>query len=689
MTPLNSRTCPVRGIVWAGFMLLVLSLIVSIPASSGETAGNRDEPSPSSTTTLSPSDTVEITQTASLSPTFPPSSTPGPTLSPAATNPPSSSPAITAETQVEPSSTSQPTTSPSISLTPSPTNVPVVPTDAATFQPGSILISEVAWAGTLASAHDEWVELYNPGEESIDLGGWILTDNADIHVRLGMIVAPYSFVLLERTDDSTVASIPADQIYSGSLRNSGDPLFLLDPAGIIIDSANTAGGAWPAGDNSTKATMERRGGNDQPGNWATFLGHNGRGLDSAGNLIRGTARGVNSLHLPPPSSPTPIGSQPIPSPTLTPTITTTASLPSTPGSVLINEVAWAGTMASSSDEWLELHNTGEMAVSLEGWLLIDDGDLEIVLVGTIPPHGYYLLERSEDGTIANISADLIYNGSLSNAGEFLRLCAPTGSLIDSANIQGCGWPAGDHRDHATMERRGGDDQSGNWGTFTGFHGVGVDAAGNHIQGTPRQINSIFFPTPEPTWIPGKLVINEVLMRPHYDWEGIGGVDTGDEFVELLNLGPLPVNLRGWLLDDISGAGSKPYKLPSKTLAPGEFVSFFRSRTGIALNDGGDSARLLAPDGRLVDQLTYLGVRAYNLSYGRLPDGSGKLAYGLWPTPGKANLLFVEPLTENHSAIVLQCHQSSGFTLALARFIRHPMTMSRLSSSGYRLCWIRD
>ena len=494
MTPLNSRTCPARGVVWAGFMLLVLSLLVSVPASSGETAGNRDEPSPSSTTSLSPSDTVEITPTASLSPTFPPSSTPGPTLSPAATNPPSSSPAITAETPVEPSSTSQPTTSPTISLTPSPTNVPVVPTDAATFQPSSILISEVAWAGTLASAHDEWVELYNPGEESINLGGWVLTDNADIHVRLGMIVAPYSFVLLERTDDSTVANIPADQIYSGSLRNSGDTLFLLDPAGIIIDSANAAGGAWPARDNSTKATMERR---------------------------------------------------------------------------------------------------------------------------------------------------------------------------------------------------GGDDRSGNWGTFTGFHGVGVDAAGNHIQGTPRQINSIFFPTPEPTWIPGKLVINEVLMRPHYDWEGIGGVDTGDEFVELLNLGPLPVNLRGWLLNDISGAGSKPYKLPSKTLAPGEFVSFFRSRTGIALNDGGDSARLLAPDGRLVDRLTYLRVRAYNLSYGRLPDGSGKLAYGLWPTPGKANLLFVEPLTENHSAIVLQCRQSSGFTLALARFIRHPMTMSRLSSSGYRLCWIRD
>jgi hypothetical protein len=182
MTSLNSCTCPARGVVWAGFLLLVLSLIVSMPASSGETASNRDEPSPSTTISPSPSHTAENTPVASHSPTSPPSVTPGPTLSQAATGAPSASPSITSETLVEPSSTSQPTTSPTISLTPSSTNVPVVPTDAATFPPGSILISEVAWAVTLASAHDEWFELYNPGEESIDLDSWVLTDNADIHV---------------------------------------------------------------------------------------------------------------------------------------------------------------------------------------------------------------------------------------------------------------------------------------------------------------------------------------------------------------------------------------------------------------------------------------------------------------------------------------------------------------------------
>jgi hypothetical protein len=551
------------------------------------------------------------------------------------------------------------------------------------FPVGSILISEVAWAGTQASAHDEWIELYNPGEETMNLQGWILTDGADITILLELSIAPHSFALLERTDDSTVASIPADQIYTGSLKNSGDELHLYDPIGKVIDSANAGGGTWPAGHADSRSSMERRGGEDQPGNWATFLGFGGHGYDSAGNLIHGTPRGVNSIHLP---SPTPDGS-PLPlTPSATPTTTPSPAIIPSPLSVMINEVAWAGTTASSSDEWIELYNPGDQNVSLEGWRLEDGGDLAIALHGIIAAQGYYLLERSDDQAVTDLSADLIYTGSLLNSGETLRLFAPGGGLIDSANADGGAWPAGRADSRSSMERRGGEDQPGNWGTFTGYHGAGIDADGNPVQGTPRQINSVFFPTPQPTWIPGKVVVNEALIRPHYDWEGVGGVDTDDEFIELLNLGPLRVNLRGWLLDDIEEAGSRPYALPPKTLNPGEYYALFRSRTHIALNDGGDSVRLIAPDGRVVDQLTYLRVRAYNLSYGRLPDGSGKLAYGLWPTPGKPNLLFKEPVAELVVERPLRCVGPQGFPLQLARLGRHVTIVSQLSARGFKICW---
>ncbi len=711
--PLLSSS-PARGVIRTGYVCLILLALTSLGARQGQAAVVRDDlpasdtplpspsltpetpspshtlppgetlqPTPSTTVTqrhsTTPSSTIEILPSAQSSSTSLPPSTPSLSPTPSSTPLPPSTPSLSPT----PSSTSPPpSTTPSQTPAPGSTALPSAPTAAPTYPVGAILISEVAWAGTGASAHDEWIELYNPGGVQIDLAGWILHDNDDIDISLAMSIAPHSFVLLERTDETTISSIPADQIYTGSLRNRGDTLFLRDPSGQLIDSANINGGSWPAGESSGRATMERRGGSDQAGNWATFNGYGGRGLDAAGNPIPGTPRGVNSIHL----SPTTPSVSPVAN---TPTSSTTQRPPPAeydPLSLMINEVAWAGTLSSSSDEWIELYNPGEIEISLLGWFLQDAGDLQITLSGSIPPHGYFLLERTDDQAVADIPADMLFTGALSNSGERLRLLDPAGNLIDSANIQGGSWPAGDHHERSSMERRGGEDHPGNWATFTGYHGAGIDSDGNLIRGTPRHPNSIHFPTPQPTWIPGKVVINELLIRPHYDWEGKGGADTQDEFVELLNLGPLPVNLRGWMLDDIQGGGSKPYVIGSKIIHPGEHLTFFRSRTHIALNDGGDSARLINPDGNVIDQLTYLRVRAYNLAYGRLPDGSGTLAYGLWPTPGKPNLLFVDPSLEGLTPSTFHCQSITGLIFPIERILRYPMTSSRLSASGFRLCW---
>ncbi|MFN2147054.1 MAG: lamin tail domain-containing protein [Anaerolineales bacterium] len=530
-----------------------------------------------------------------------------------------------------------------------------------------MLINEIAWAGTLASAHDEWIELHNPSADPIAIDGWLLTDDGDLAVVLQGRIEPYSYFLLERTDESTIADLAADMIYTGSLRNDGEQLRLLTPSGSLIDSANLDGGNWPAGDSASRASMERVGGRDQSGNWRTYTGVGGNGHDAAGLPIQGTPRQPNSIFF---STPTPAPAQ---TPSTTPTPAVTAAQP---GSILINEIAWAGTVASSSDEWLELYNPGEIAMNVQGWTISDGGDIQVELEGEIQPGGFYLLERTDDSAVANIPADLTYSGSLSNGGEVLRLVDPMGNLIDVVNGAGGAWPAGDASSRASMERLG-----GGWGTFTSYHGLGIDANGQPVRGTPRGPNSLLFPTPVPTWIPGKLVINEVLIRPHYDWQGTGGINTGDEFIELINLGPGPVNLGGMLLDDLAGAGSSPHELPSIVLEAGCYRAFFRSRTHLALNDGGDTVRLLAPDGRTLDQISYLRVRAYNLSYGRYPDGSGHLVYGLWPTPGQPNLPFDEspPVPTD----LLGCGSASPERLA--RLARFPGMTQRLRSMGFSTC----
>ena len=514
------------------------------------------------------------------------------------------------------------------------------------------MINEIAWAGTHASSSDEWIELYNSSAATTSLTGWTLTDDGDININLAGDIAPHSYFLLERSDDQTISNIDADMIYHGSLRNSGETLALLDPGGEEIDSANSDGGAWPSGNSAQRFSMERRGGGDLSGNWVTFTGWGGRGLDAVGNLIGGTPRALNSIHLP---SPSPSLSSSTPS--------ATSPVEYAPLTVLINEVAWAGTGASASDEWIELMNTTEEDVDLNGWTLTDRGDVRISLSGTLPGHGFYLLERTDDNVIADVSAHMLYAGSLKNSGEILVLLDSANREIDTANSDGGGWPGG---------------------TYTGYHGYGHDARGNQIQGTPGRQNSILFPTPVPTWIPGKVVINEVLIRPHYDWEGKGGVDTQDEFIELYNRGPRPVNIRGWWLDDIRDGGSKPHDLPSITIDPGGFAVFFRSWTHIALNDTGDTVRLLAPDGRLVDQISYLKVRAYNLSYGRLPDGSRHLKYGLWPTPGWQNILYEETYA-SVDVVHGGCWAEAGSRLLNSRFGRTPALTSWMSSLALVTC----
>jgi hypothetical protein len=361
---------------------------------------------------------------------------------------------------------------------------------------------------------------------------------------------------------------------------------------------------------------------------------------------------------------------------------------------MINEVAWAGTLSSAFDEWIELYNPGDESIDLAGWSLEDGGDISIALNGIIGPHSLFLLERSDDTTVTLIRADQLFSGGLNNSGETLWLRDPTGAVIDTANAAGGAWPAGDSHSRASMERRGGSDIPGNWGTWKGNISSGLDAGGNPIAGTPRQANSLLYPDPAPTSIPGCVVINEVLIRPHYDWNRSGEADLGDEFIELFNSGPGPVDLRGWILDDVPGGGAKPYSIPSGIIQPGTRVAFFRSQTHISLNDAGDLVRLMSPDGHSIDQIRYIRVRAYNLSYGRLPDGSSNFAYALWPTPGSRNVAFVEPGLDSEStsseelpsaARWLRCPANSLPWPLIASISRHPAMLRWMLSVNLFVC----
>ncbi len=322
-------------------------------------------------------------------------------------------------------------------------------------------------------------------------------------------------------------------------------------------------------------------------------------------------------------------------------------------SILISEVAWAGTTSSlTDDEWIELYNPGSAAINVTGWTLkAADSNPSITLNGTIPAGGYFLLERDNDSTVSDILADQIYTGDLSNSGETLTLRDGANSAIDTANGNGGVWPAGSSSTYGTMERvTTSSENDSSWRTNTGVKRNGKNANGGDILGTPKSSNSPLptptptreiektdTPTPVPTYVPPdpRPIINEILPRPGFDWNQDDKVNVFDEFIEIKNLTSIDINLNGWKLDVLDG---NTFTISDVPLKPGQRIVFYGLETNLLLSDGGATIRLINPNGKIYDAFTYTIARAEDRSICRLPDGN---VYNGWfedciPTPNLTN-----------------------------------------------------
>ncbi len=123
----------------------------------------------------------------------------------------------------------------------------------------AVIISEVAWMGTAASANDEWIELYNNGSSAVSLEGWVLSDNVSLSIPLSGSLAPGAYGVLERTDDGSAPGA-ASLTYTGALSNDGRTLTLRrDDASIEDQVAGGSGWSSIGGDNTTKETAQYTG----------------------------------------------------------------------------------------------------------------------------------------------------------------------------------------------------------------------------------------------------------------------------------------------------------------------------------------------------------------------------------------------------------------------------------------------
>ncbi|GAB4326501.1 MAG: hypothetical protein Kow0010_09600 [Dehalococcoidia bacterium] len=159
-----------------------------------------------------------------------------------------------------------------------------------------------------------------------------------------------------------------------------------------------------------------------------------------------------------------------------------------------------------------------------------------------------------------------------------------------------------------------------------------------------------------------LRISEVMAGPPEP-----GNDAAFEWVEIVNAGPEPVSTAGWRIGDAQTTDA----IPEMTLGPGGYlviagpeavfdegvpvVRVADGRLGTGLNNTGDLVRLLAPDGTLIDGMSYgensevfdppLPAAGPGETLGiRNPGGEGPANWTTMrePTPGGPNLFDEEP-----------------------------------------------
>lgn len=359
----------------------------------------------------------------------------------------------------------------------------------ATYQSPShqkIIINEVAWMGTTNSANDEWIELKNISQANVDISGWQLLDK-DEQIKIifpaGSRIPAAGFYLLERNEDA-VPNIKADILYTGNLKNSDEGIRLFDANCNLVDEV-LANPNWPAGDNSTKKTMER-----------------GTNLDwYTSNVINGTPKKENSPAPPISKSKnqnlststaaeTNLGetadnlesSDAAASSNTQPTLCSQENLGQSSQIILINEVAWAGISSDkTTKEWIELKNNTSQIIDLNGWQLVNKSATIKIFFNVndkMPAAGYFLLERSSDETVTGIKAEKIFSGAVKNSDESLRLFDQNCRLVDEV-LANPNWPAGGASpDYRSAERT----SNLSWQTYSG-------SAVNGIFGTPKAENS--------------------------------------------------------------------------------------------------------------------------------------------------------------------------------------------------------
>lgn len=463
-------------------------------------------------------------------------------------------------------------------LDPAPEQHTNPPSATPTYYAGDILINELA--SDPADGFVEFVELYNTTSRVFSLDNWWIEEGSGSKTTLSGAVSAHSFFVVEKP--------------KGNLNNSGDIVRLFAQTGTLID--RVAYGDWKDGNTADNAPRA-----NDPMSVARMFDGKDTDIDAhdfatTTMITRGTSNRIST---------------PAAKPSETETQPNTAIYPK---HLIVTELLPNPEGPDDEEEFIELYNTGIEYIDLAGWKIGDESNRRYTLsdIG-IAPGAYLALKRKTTGI------------ALNNTGrDTITVLTPDGDTVDTISYEN----ARDGESYAHT-----DTDAWQWTAHP------TPGAPNRIAHAPTP-NEAPAPSlvesdaanedapaelPDADIDPAIVVLSEFLPNPE-------GSDDA-EFIELHNTSDHPIELVGLKLDDEEG-GSHPYTIPDGIIAPADgYIVFGRAQTKLALNNTGDTVRMIKPNGEILDAV----------EYNTLPEGTSyaKNENREWyatgtPTPGRKN-----------------------------------------------------
>ncbi|MBU1039129.1 lamin tail domain-containing protein [Patescibacteria group bacterium] len=480
-----------------------------------------------------------------------------------------------------------------------------------------LVINQVQTTGGEGKTTNDFVELFNPTNQDIDLQGYRLikrtangtTDTTIKSWTESSIVKAQGFYLWASSSFTDITIVPDITTSQTIADNNGIALRQgANDTGQIIDSL-----AWGIINNGlaeTTAFATNPTTNQSILRKQDSLGNRQDTNDNASDFILANAQPHNSLSpIETPAPPTPINPPPviIYQPTPTPTVL--------PGEVVINELVSDPT--EGSDEWVEIYNRTNRTIDLSLFSLSDGGNSKTYLSGSLGTNDssrFYVIRSPK--------------GNLNNSGDTLLLRYQE-TIIDQISYGA--WDDGNITNNAPAIIKP---------YSLGRLPDGLDSDNDKSDfikmepsyGLPNKPLLIELGNNETTLEPSKNTVqfNELYPNPP--------LDDLTEFIELFNPTDQSINLDNWLLEDnIFSYTINQQSLVSTIIKSQDFLLLPRTTTGLILdNIGTEKITLTSPDKLIKISVSYQGPAKEGASYARQNDGSW-----IWttkPTPGQTNII---------------------------------------------------